>query len=97
MLLFLIAGQIVPLAATRIYQLAFITGFGVSTIIYLALNYFWPPVGKEVSDHFEEIDHTDWELGGRPDREYSDSGSAIEVDGGRANGDSDDGYDKKVV
>ncbi|KAF9513306.1 hypothetical protein BS47DRAFT_1344353, partial [Hydnum rufescens UP504] len=54
------------MAATHIYQLAFITGFGVSTIIYTALNYLWPPLGKGTSNGFEEIDYTDWEHGGRP-------------------------------
>ena len=49
-----------PLAATRIYQMSFFTGFGVSMIIYLALNYVFPPAGK--NDHFAEIDESAHEV-----------------------------------
>jgi NCS1 family nucleobase:cation symporter-1 len=48
----------VPLAATRIYQMAFFTGFGVASLIYWVLNHFFPVPGK--SDKFEEIDHSDY-------------------------------------
>ncbi|KAG9221692.1 hypothetical protein CCMSSC00406_0005605 [Pleurotus cornucopiae] len=47
-------GRTVPLAATRVYQMSFFTGFGVSCIVYLALNYFFPVLGA--SKTFEEVD-----------------------------------------
>lgn len=48
------AGRTVPIAATRIYELAFFTGFGVSSIVYYVLNRLWPVVGAAAA--FEEID-----------------------------------------
>ncbi|KAG1767975.1 permease for cytosine/purines, uracil, thiamine, allantoin-domain-containing protein [Suillus occidentalis] len=47
-------GRTVPLAATRIYQLSFFTGFGVSALVYWALNRVFPVIGA--ADTFEEID-----------------------------------------
>ncbi|KAG2343065.1 hypothetical protein BDR05DRAFT_318414 [Suillus weaverae] len=47
-------GRTVPLAATRIYELSFFTGFGVSAIVYWALNRVFPVIGA--TDTFEEID-----------------------------------------
>ncbi|KAF9465815.1 NCS1 nucleoside transporter family [Collybia nuda] len=47
-------GRTVPQAATHLYQLSFFTGFGVSSVIYLLLNYFFPVPGN--SKVFEEID-----------------------------------------
>ncbi|KAF8709220.1 Permease for cytosine/purines, uracil, thiamine, allantoin, partial [Rhizoctonia solani] len=52
------AGQTVPLAATRIYQMAFFTGFGVSSIIYYVLNRIWPSPGSWQT--FEEVDESGW-------------------------------------
>jgi NCS1 family nucleobase:cation symporter-1 len=49
-----LAGREVPLAATRIYELSFFTGFGVSAFVYWTLNRFFPVVGA--ADTFEEID-----------------------------------------
>jgi len=54
-----IAGRTVPLAATRIYQLSFFTGFGVSAIVYWALNRVFPVVGA--ADTFEEVDISGYE------------------------------------
>ncbi|CAE6424561.1 unnamed protein product [Rhizoctonia solani] len=51
-------GQTVPIAATRIYQMAFFTGFGVSSIIYYVLNRIWPSPGSWQT--FEEVDESDW-------------------------------------
>jgi len=48
------AGRVVPLAATRIYELSFFTGFGVSAIVYWALNRVFPVVGA--AGTFEEVD-----------------------------------------
>lgn len=48
----------VPLAATRIYQMAFFTGFGVSAIIYYVLNRIWPTPGA--FQKFEEIDESEF-------------------------------------
>jgi hypothetical protein len=47
-------GRTVPLAATCIYQMAFFTGFGVSSITYWLLNVVFPVLGKSVA--FEEVD-----------------------------------------
>ncbi|KAH7906987.1 permease for cytosine/purines, uracil, thiamine, allantoin-domain-containing protein, partial [Hygrophoropsis aurantiaca] len=47
-------GRSVPLAATRIYELSFFTGFGVSAVVYYALNRIFPVVGSGGS--FEEND-----------------------------------------
>ncbi|KAG2744169.1 hypothetical protein P692DRAFT_20838124 [Suillus brevipes Sb2] len=52
-------GRTVPLAATRIYDLSFFTGFGVSALIYWALNLIFPVVGA--ADKFEEIDVSEYE------------------------------------
>ncbi|CAE6429940.1 hypothetical protein ACGC1H_000870 [Rhizoctonia solani] len=51
-------GQTVPLAATRVYQMAFFTGFGVSSIIYYGLNRIWPSPGSWQT--FEEVDESAW-------------------------------------
>lgn len=47
-------GRSVPLAATRIYQMSFFTGFSVSALVYLVLNALSPVPGK--SPKFEEVD-----------------------------------------
>ncbi|KAG0706915.1 NCS1 nucleoside transporter family [Suillus ampliporus] len=52
-------GRIVPLAATRIYDLSFFTGFGVSAVVYWALNRVFPVIGA--ADRFEEIDVSGYE------------------------------------
>lgn len=54
------AGRTVPLAATRIYQLSFFTGFGVSAITYWFLNVLFPAAGA--SEHWKEIDVSDDEI-----------------------------------
>jgi len=53
------AGRTVPLAATRIYELSFFTGFGVSAIVYWALNRAFPVIGA--ADTFKEIDVSGYE------------------------------------
>ncbi|KAF9051532.1 permease for cytosine/purines, uracil, thiamine, allantoin-domain-containing protein [Panaeolus papilionaceus] len=50
-------GRDVPLAATRIYQMSFFTGFGVSSLIYYVLNKIFPVPGA--STKFEEVDVSD--------------------------------------
>ncbi|KAL6300389.1 permease for cytosine/purines, uracil, thiamine, allantoin-domain-containing protein [Sparassis latifolia] len=50
-------GRSVPLAATRIYQLAFFTGFGVSALVYWGLNWCFPSHGAAKT--FEELDVSD--------------------------------------
>jgi len=52
-------GRVVPLAATRIYELSFFTGFGVSALVYWTLNRVFPVVGA--ADTFEEIDVSGYE------------------------------------
>jgi len=49
-------GRHVPVAATHIFQLAFFTGFGVSSLVYWLLNVLFPVPGK--ADKFEEIDES---------------------------------------
>ena len=45
-----------PLAATRIYQMSFFTGFGVSALIYFTLNLLFPVRGATECAQFEEVD-----------------------------------------
>jgi len=52
-------GRTVPVAATRIYELSFFTGFGVSSIAYYVLNRLFPVVGAAAA--FEEIDVSGYE------------------------------------
>jgi len=52
-------GRTVPLAAIRIYDLSFFTGFGVSALVYWALNRVFPVVGA--ADTFKEIDVSGYE------------------------------------
>ncbi|KAK7044695.1 permease for cytosine/purines, uracil, thiamine, allantoin-domain-containing protein [Favolaschia claudopus] len=47
-------GRTVPLAATRIYQMSFFTGFGVSAIVYWLLARLAPVPG--MASNFEEVD-----------------------------------------
>ncbi|KAG1730820.1 permease for cytosine/purines, uracil, thiamine, allantoin-domain-containing protein [Suillus paluster] len=65
-------GRTVPLAATRIYDLSFFTGFGVSALVYWALNRVFPVVGA--ADRFEEIDVSGYgyKAGGLRDAEEMD-------------------------
>ena len=57
-------GQQVPLAATRIYQMSFFTGFGVSALIYYTLNKLFPVRGAGECARFEEVDVSAHELAG---------------------------------
>ncbi|PPQ72601.1 hypothetical protein CVT24_005123 [Panaeolus cyanescens] len=52
-------GRDVPIAATRIYQMSFFTGFGVSSLIYFALNKAFPVPGA--SADFKEVDVSDFD------------------------------------
>ena len=54
------AGQTVPLEATRIYQMSFFTGFGVSSLVYYVLNRIWPSPGA--FQDFKEVDESEFEL-----------------------------------
>ncbi|KAM5531238.1 hypothetical protein V8D89_015104 [Ganoderma adspersum] len=49
-------GRTVPLAATRIYEISFFTGFGVSALIYWSLNLLFPVRGSSECTVFEEVD-----------------------------------------
>ena len=49
-------GRAVPLAATRIYEMSFFTGFGVSALIYWSLNILFPVRGWSECTVFEEVD-----------------------------------------
>src|SRR5882762_8262797 len=53
------AGRSVPLAATRIYEMSFFTGFGISALLYYFLNVVFPIPGKYAI--FEEVDVSEGE------------------------------------
>jgi NCS1 family nucleobase:cation symporter-1 len=75
-------GQTVPLAATRIYEMAFFTGFGTSALIYYTLSRIWPSPGS--FQKFEEID----ESGMEDEIDHgkgSDAGSSYEKEKEEAN------------
>jgi nucleobase:cation symporter-1, NCS1 family len=62
------AGRTVPLAATRIYEMSFFTGFGVSATVYYLSNVIFPVVGKQtdfrevdVSESTEDVDSASYE------------------------------------
>ncbi|KAJ7927596.1 permease for cytosine/purines, uracil, thiamine, allantoin-domain-containing protein [Mycena leptocephala] len=61
-------GRTVPLAATRIYQMSFFTGFGVSALTYWLLTRAFPVPG--MSRVFEEVDVSKGEE--RDDGSYSE-------------------------
>ncbi|KAL0960035.1 hypothetical protein HGRIS_011683 [Hohenbuehelia grisea] len=65
-------GRDVPLAATRIYQMSFFTGFGVSSVIYYALNYVFPVPGA--NRKFEEKDISEEEDAEVSDGDHDESG-----------------------
>lgn len=50
------AGRDVPVAATRIYEMSFFTGFGVSALVYWCLNLAFPVPGMSAGSKFDEID-----------------------------------------
>lgn len=82
-------GRTVPLAATRIYELSFFTGFGVSAIVYWTLNRVFPVIGA--ADTFEEIDVSGYELTARGLRDVE------EVDMDTKDGGSDHSADKELA
>ncbi|KAJ7512732.1 permease for cytosine/purines, uracil, thiamine, allantoin-domain-containing protein [Mycena galericulata] len=49
-------GRTVPLAATRIYEMSFFTGFGVSALVYWLLTRAFPVRGMAHAHAFEEVD-----------------------------------------
>ncbi|KAJ7753361.1 permease for cytosine/purines, uracil, thiamine, allantoin-domain-containing protein [Mycena maculata] len=63
-------GRTVPLAATRIYQMSFFTGFGVSALVYWALARAFPVPGA--AHVFEEVDVAEGEGGDRDDASWSE-------------------------
>ena len=71
----IVAGSTVPLAATRIYEMSFFTGFGVSALIYWVLNWLFPACGAMHT--FQEIDMSQ-DHG--PATEYYDQGSEEQSD-----------------
>ncbi|KAJ3994784.1 permease for cytosine/purines, uracil, thiamine, allantoin-domain-containing protein [Lentinula boryana] len=93
-------GRTVPIAATRIYEMSFFTGFGTSMVIYLLLNWVYPVPGGigEKSVSFEEVDISGvWDSAGHGQAKGSDSESGTanaeldEVgDGGSLTKDGDD-------
>lgn len=56
-----VAGQTVPLSATRIYDMSWFTGFGVSALVYYVLSRVFPPRGIQTGQRFEEIDESGME------------------------------------
>ncbi|KAJ7267010.1 permease for cytosine/purines, uracil, thiamine, allantoin-domain-containing protein [Mycena haematopus] len=63
-------GRTVPLAATRIYEMSFFTGFGVSALTYWLLTRALPVRG--MASTFEEVDVSQGEV--RDDGSFSDGG-----------------------
>lgn len=54
--------NIVNIAATRIYNLSFFTGFIISSSVYIILCYIFPPPGKlPISEQYEEVDLSEYE------------------------------------
>jgi len=49
-------GRVVPIAAKRIYEMSFFTGFGVSALVYITLNYIFPVPGPGMGSKFREVD-----------------------------------------
>ncbi|KAF9010252.1 permease for cytosine/purines, uracil, thiamine, allantoin-domain-containing protein [Cyathus striatus] len=72
-------GRDVPLAATRIYQMSFFTGFGVSALVYYLLNFAFPAPGT--SGDFREVDvsHFPIEEDDRSDAESTTSSDTKDV------------------
>ncbi|KAF8072325.1 permease for cytosine/purines, uracil, thiamine, allantoin-domain-containing protein [Lyophyllum atratum] len=56
-------GRVVPIAATRIYEMSFFTGFGVSSLVYIILNYIFPVPGPGVASKFREVDISEEDSG----------------------------------
>ncbi|KAI9458674.1 permease for cytosine/purines, uracil, thiamine, allantoin-domain-containing protein [Lactarius psammicola] len=77
-------GRTVPLAATRIYQVSFFTGFGVSSLVYYSLNIAFPPPGR--FKHFKEVDLSDGELPGSRGHEVWIGAEVNEKSGGDEKG-----------
>ena len=75
-------GRTVPLAATRVYQMSFFTGFGVSAIIYYVLNRLFPVPGA--FQKWEEVDESMYSYV-----------PGHEEEGARKEGESDKGSVKK--
>lgn len=71
-----LAGRTVPIAATRIYEMSFFTGFGISMIVYLLLNWAFPVLGA--SQTFEEVDVSGWDSQVADDLNSADSRSMKE-------------------
>ncbi|KAG8981726.1 hypothetical protein FRB90_007054 [Tulasnella sp. 427] len=76
-------GRTVPLGATRVYQLSFFTGFGVSALIYCTLTKLFPTPGSW--QPFEEIDESDYKARERDhvmedsDDDKKGSGASVDV------------------
>ncbi|TFK25266.1 hypothetical protein FA15DRAFT_693882 [Coprinopsis marcescibilis] len=87
-------GQSVPIAATRVYQMSFFTGFGVSALIYFTLNKIFPVPG--MSDKFEEIDLSNYDyIPGKGEIAASRTSADGSV-GSKIKDDKSDGHDVAV-
>ena len=72
-----------PLAATRIYEMSFFTGFGVSALVYYSLNMFFPPRGKQ--SEFVEVDVGDQDRAESVSEEYEAGGGDVKKRLGSSN------------
>ncbi|KAJ6470109.1 permease for cytosine/purines, uracil, thiamine, allantoin-domain-containing protein [Mycena vitilis] len=81
-------GRMVPLAATRIYQMSFFTGFGVSALTYWLLTRLVPVRG--MARVFEEVDVS------KGEGEDRDDGSLSEENEKREGKEKEDMYDEEV-
>jgi hypothetical protein len=69
------AGRTVPLVATRICQMSFFTGFGVSSLMYYGLSVAFTSPGS--FQHFKEVDLSEDELPLLPSGKHEEGVSAV--------------------
>ena len=71
-----------PLAATRVYEMSFFTGFGVSALIYYTLNRFFPARGANAK--WEEVDVSSFNDSASVRASVSDGSDSIKSKAGDA-------------
>lgn len=71
-----------PLAATRVYEMSFFTGFGVSALIYYTLNRAFPVRGAAAK--WEEVDVSSFNDSASVSASVSDVSGSIKSKSGDA-------------
>ena len=66
-----------PLATTRIYEMSFFTGFGVSALIYWSLNILFPVRGSIKCTVFEEVDVSGSRHGAEDSEDVGSDGKSV--------------------